>query len=53
MNDDAITIIQEDLAHDMYNLAASHREEIIRLMEDYDAHEIDTPARLDAYERDR
>ena len=53
MSEEAIAAIQADLAHDLYELAASHREEITRLMEEFDAHDIDTSVKLDGYERDR
>ena len=53
MSQEAITAIHANLAHDLYELAASHREEITRLMEEFDAHEIDTSVKLDGYERDR
>ena len=53
MSEEAIIAVQEDLAHDLYELAASHREEITRLMEEFDAHDIDTSVKLDGYERDR
>ena len=51
MREEAISTIQDDLARDLYELAASHREEIPRLMEELDAHDIDTSVKLDNYER--
>ena len=36
MSEEAIAAIQADLAHDLYELAASHREEITRLIEEFD-----------------
>ena len=53
MSQEAITAIHANLAHDLYELAASHREEITRLMEEFDAHDIDTSVKLDDYERER
>ena len=53
MSQEAITAIHANLAHDLYELAASHREEITRLMEEFDAHDIDTSVKLDGYEQDR
>ena len=51
MTDEAITPVQEDLARDLYELTAIHREEITHLMEEFDAHDIDMLVRLDGYER--
>ena len=53
MTDEAIEIIQEDLARVLYELAAIHREEITRLMEEFDAHDIDTSVCLDYYKWER
>ena len=39
---EAISTVQEDITRDLYDMAASHREEIIRLMHEFDKHEIDT-----------
>ena len=51
MSKEAITAIQEDLARDLYELASNHREEITCLIEEFDAHDIDTSVKLDKYER--
>ena len=53
MSEEAIMVVQDDLAHDLNELAGSHREEITQLMEEFDAHDIDTSLKLDSYERDR
>ena len=53
MSEEAITVVQDDLSHDLNELAASHREEITRLMQEFEAHDIDTSLKLDSYERDR
>ena len=42
MIEEAISTVHEDIARDLYDMAASHREEIIRLMHEFDKHEIDT-----------
>ena len=36
----------------MYELAVNHREQITRLMEEFDFHDIDTLVPLDGYERE-
>ena len=51
MTNEAIATVQEDLARDLYELTAIHREEITHLMEEFDAHDIDMLVRLDGYER--
>ena len=48
-----ISTVQEDLARDLYELAVSHREEVPRVMDEFDAHDIDTAAKQDNYERNR
>ena len=53
MSEEAIIVVQDDLAHDLNELAASHREEITRLMQEFEAHDIDTSVKLDAYELDQ
>ena len=47
MIEEAISTIQEDIAKDLYDMAASHREEITQLMQEFDKHEIDTSVQLD------
>ena len=37
----------------MYELAVNHREQITRLMEEFDVHDIDTSVHFDGYERER
>ena len=53
MSKETITSVQEDLARDLYELASNHREEITCLIEEFDAHDIDTSVCLDGYERER
>ena len=53
MKEEAISIVQEDIARDLYDMVASHREEITRLMQEFDNHEIDTSVQLDGYEQTR
>ena len=53
MDEASNNTIHEGLARDLYKLVATHREEITRLMEEYDAHEIDTIVQLDVrYKRE-
>ena len=37
LDKEAIIVVQEDLVCDLYELATSHKEEFVYLMEDYDA----------------
>ena len=53
MTEEAISTIQEDIAKDLYDMAACHREEIGRLMQEFDKHDIDTVVQLDAFEAER
>ena len=52
MSKEAIKAVQEDLARDLYELAACYREEITHVMEEFDAHDIDSSVRLHGYERE-
>ena len=42
MSEEAISTVQEDIAKDLYDMAACHYEEDSRLMQEFDRHEIDT-----------
>ena len=42
MDEAAITGVQEEIARDLYELSTSHREEIVKLMENYDGHHMAT-----------
>ena len=50
MTEEAISMVQEDIAKDLYDMATCHREEVSRLMQEFDKHEIDASVQLDAYE---
>ena len=50
MDDAVIGKIQEELTKDIYELSTSHKEEITKLMEDYDDHHMAATMQLDAYE---
>ena len=51
MIEEAISTVQEDIVRDLYDMAASHREEITWLMQEFVKHEIDTSVQLDCYEQ--
>ena len=53
MTEEAISTVQEDIAKDLYDMAACHRKEIGRLMQEFDKHDIDTAVQLDAFEAER
>ena len=53
MSEEVDSVVHEDLARDLYELAAIYWEEISQLMEEFDAHDIDTSVQLDGYERKR
>ena len=42
MKEEAICTIQEDIAKDLSDIAACHQEEVNRLMQEIDKHDIDT-----------
>ena len=42
MTEEAISTVQEDIAKDLYDLAACHREEITHIMQEFDKHDVDT-----------
>ena len=49
MTEEAISTIQEDIAKDLSDIAACHQEEVNRLMQEFDKHEIDTVVQFEAY----
>ena len=53
MSEEAISTVQEDIAKDLYDMAACHREEVSRIMQEFDKHDVDTVVRLDAFEAER
>ena len=53
MSEEAISAIQEDIAQDLYEMAACHRKEISRIMQEFDKHDVDTSVKLDAFEAER
>ena len=53
MIEEVISTLQKDIARDLYDMAASRREEITRLMQEFDKHDIVTSVQLDDYEQTR
>ena len=51
--EETISTVEEDIAQDRYELVASHREKNNSAHAKNDAHDIDTSAKLDNYERNR
>ena len=47
MTNEAISIVQEDIAKDLYEMAAYHREEASRIMQEFDKHDVNTVVHLD------
>ena len=53
MTEEAISTIQEDIAKDFSDIAACHQEEVNRLMQEFDKHDIDIVVQFEAYEVER
>ena len=53
MMEEAISTLQQDIAKDLCDIAVCHQEEVNRLMQEFDKHEIDMVFQLDAYEAKR
>ena len=53
MTEDAISTIKEDIAKNLSDIAACHQEEVNRLMQEFDKHEVDMAVQLEAYEAER
>ena len=53
MTKEAISIVQEDIAKDLSEIAACHQEEVNRLMQEFNKHDIDTTVQFEAYEAER
>ena len=50
MTEEAISTMQEDIAKDLSEIAACHQEEVNRLMQEFDKHDIETIVQFEAYE---
>ena len=53
MTEEAMSTIQEDIAKDFSEIAACHQEEVNRLMQEFDKHDIETAVPFEAYEAER
>ena len=53
MSQDAIDTVQEEIAKDIYEIAAFYKEEINRIMQEFNKHDIDTTIQLDQVEVER
>ena len=53
MSQDAIDTVQEEIAKDIYEIAAFYKEDINRIMQEFDKHDIDTTVQLDQVEAER
>ena len=53
MTEEAMSTVQEDIAKDLYEIAACHREEVSRIMQEFDKHDVDTVVQLDNLESER
>ena len=47
MSKEAITIVQEDISKDLYEMAAYHKEEVSRIMQEFDKHDVNGFVHLD------
>ena len=48
-----MTTVQEDISKDLYDMAAYFREEVNRIMQEFDKHDVDTTIQLDTTEAER
>ena len=53
ISEEPIATVQEDIAKDMCEIAAFYKEEINRIMQEFDKHDIDTSVQLDHIEAER
>ena len=42
MSEEVISIVREDIAKDLYEMDACHREEVSRIMQEFDKHDVGT-----------
>ena len=52
MDEAAITTVQDELANDIYELSTCHKDEITKLLEEYDDLQIVVAVELDAYKKE-
>ena len=53
MDEASITTVQDKLENDIYELTTRHKEEINKLLEEYDDQQIAVALELGAYKKDR
>ena len=53
MSDEAMTMVQEDIAKDLHDMVAYFKEEVNRIMQEFDKHDVDTSVELDTVEAER
>ena len=53
MSQNELDTVQEEIAKDIYEIAAFYKEEINRIMQEFDKHDIDTSVQLDHVEAER
>ena len=53
MSEEAISTVQEDIAKDLYEMAACYREEVNRIMREFDKHDVNRAVQLDNIEAER
>ena len=53
MDETNVNMIREELANDIYELATKHMEEINKMLDEFEDHQIATAVQLDAYEAER
>ena len=53
MDETSMTTVREELANDIYELTAQHREEINKMLDEFEDQQIATAVQLDAYEKER
>ena len=53
MDETNVNMIREELANDIYELATKHMEEINKMLDEFEDHQIATAVQLDAYEGKR
>ena len=53
MSEEAISTVQEDIGKDLYEMATCYREEVNRIMQEFDKHDVNISIQLDNIEAER
>ena len=53
MSEEAMTTVQEDIAKELYDMATYFREEVNRIIQEFDKHDVDTSVELDTDDAER